>query len=129
MNASLVLQRMWENIVHMLLNLGLAIHTQKPTVWGASIRKKGYFNQKSQQSGDMVDFMSRDQLQMFCSTMTVFKGKNGVRILVNNGGRKLDSSSFSTVCRLADSFFRYYLGCDLWSHVISLQDFLGGFWE
>ena len=49
------------------------------------------------------ELMSRDQLQGFCSVMTVFKGKIlGGRISVNHRGRRV-GSVFSTECRLADS--------------------------
>ena len=48
--------------------------------------------------------MSRDQLQRFCSGMTVFKGKKRVgRISVNHLGSRLGSALFSIECRLADS--------------------------
>ena len=61
------------------------------------------------------ELMCNNPFPRFCSAITVFKGKKEKKISVNHQGRRWDSVSFLTVCRLVDSswfFFRHY-----WSQV------------
>ena len=90
------------------------------------LERKGCFNQEARNMGRRQTHVS-NQLWRFCLAMTVLGGffdsflrEKGEEISVNQEGKRLDSASFSIVCRLPDSsqsFFRCYL-----AQLICLQD-------